>query len=195
LLYKFKNRNLGKYSTQYAQQWARPSIMLRLSDFYLYYAEVLNEINPGDARIIQYLDEIRTRAGIAGYQQLQSEGKKTGVIGNQVEQRKAIFHERYVELLGEGQRWFDMRRWMICDPTAEAENYGGNIERFTGMNMGGYANLPIGDPNSFYTKVIVENRHWNRAMYWYPVPQNEINKSHLLKQNPLWEAMEIEEVQ
>lgn len=209
LLYKFKNRTILYNTGAQAQQFARPSILLRLADFYLYYAEVLNEINPTDPQIIEYLDAIRERAGIPGYQKLHNDGLKTNIIGNQENQRIAIYRERWVELLGEGQRWFDMRRWMICDPTEEARKYGGDITRFTGLNMGGYeiqarynyttntlvtppAIYPIGDPNSFYTRSVVENRHWNRAMYWYPVPQNEINKSTQLKQNPLWEAVRDE---
>ncbi|WP_336835758.1 hypothetical protein [Sphingobacterium siyangense] len=34
----------------------------------------------------------------------------------------------------------------------------------------------------------IENRRWVKEYYWYPVPQDEINKSkgRLLVQNPLW---------
>jgi hypothetical protein len=188
---KFKNRTLGGWTATYPKRSARPSIVLRLADFYLYRAEVLNEINPGDARIVGYIDRIRERAGIPTYQEMQANGTKTGIAGNYQEQKKAIVHERWIEFLGEGQRLFDLRRWMICENTPENTALFGNIESFTGMNMYGYANRPVGDPNSFYTRTVIESRHWNRAMYLYPVPQNEINKSHLLKQNPLWEAVEI----
>jgi hypothetical protein len=190
---KFKNRTLGGWAATYPKRSARPSILFRLADFYLYRAEALNELNPGDARIIDYIDKIRERAGIPTYHQMQNDGTKTGVIGDYQEQKKAIIHERWIEFLGEGQRLFDMRRWMICEGTPENAAMYGNIENHTGMNMYGYANQPIGDPNSFYTRTVVENRHWNRAMYLYPVPQNEINKSYLLKQNPLWEAVELVE--
>ena len=39
-------------------------MLFRLTDFYLLYAEALNHVNPGDARIIQYVDSVRYRAGI-----------------------------------------------------------------------------------------------------------------------------------
>ncbi|MDR1526733.1 MAG: RagB/SusD family nutrient uptake outer membrane protein [Dysgonamonadaceae bacterium] len=225
LFYKFKNRRIaqgitsinvagapGTPFTVYTS-WARPSILFRLADFYLYYAEVLNEIDPSDPRIIEYIDKVRDRAGISGYANMQATGVKTGVIGNKEAQFKAIVQERHVELLGEGQRWFDMRRWMICDPipTNQIDKGGvdGDITRISGMYMNGFDNIPyklsdgsntttkpLGDPDSYYQRTSLENRRWAKEYYWYPVPQNEINKSrgHLLVQNPLWpvviEAME-----
>lgn len=32
------------------KQWSRPNILMRLADFYLYYAEVCNEIDPSDPK-------------------------------------------------------------------------------------------------------------------------------------------------
>ncbi|MDR2275970.1 MAG: RagB/SusD family nutrient uptake outer membrane protein [Sphingobacterium sp.] len=178
LLTKFKNRKI-LYTGSYLQSWARPSILFRLADFYLYYAEVCNEINPSDPNIIKYLDLVRERAGIPGYQQLANTGKKN-IIGDQQLQRKMIQRERQVELFAEGQRFFDIRRWMICedkevDPTV-----------FYSMNMNGYKDRPIGAADSYFTRILLEKRAWNRAMYLYPIPQNEIQKSRLLVQNPLW---------
>jgi len=216
LFYKFKNRRIaqgrssinvpGAPGTPFSvyTSWSRPSILFRLADFYLYYAEILNEIDPGDARIIEYIDKVRERAGIPGYAQLQADGVKTQVIGNQRAQFKAIVQERHVEFVGEGQRWFDMRRWMICDPSAENQpdkgGVDGDITRMSGMNMSGFDNVPmlvgnsnttvksLGDPDSFYKREKLENRRWAKEYYWYPIPQNEINKSKagLLVQNPLW---------
>ena len=54
----------------YLQNWARPSYILRLADFYLYYAEACNEVNPSDPNIIKYLDLVRDRAGIPGYKKI-----------------------------------------------------------------------------------------------------------------------------
>ncbi len=68
---------------------------------------------------------------------------------------------------------------------------------FTGMNM----NVPAAKwdsagrlesylnnygPGSYYERTVIENRAWRRAMLFYPVPYNEIQKSRLLVQNPLW---------
>ena len=103
LLYKFNNRSLLKEGSN-PTDWGRPWIYFRLADFYLYYAEVCNEINPNDANIIKYLDLVRERAGIPGYKDLATKAAPYGknIIGNQELQREAIYRERIIEMLGEG---------------------------------------------------------------------------------------------
>ena len=63
LLYKRVNRTLYSYGS-YPRSWFRPGILFRLAEFYLLYAEALNEVNPSDNRIIEYVDRVRERAGI-----------------------------------------------------------------------------------------------------------------------------------
>lgn len=181
-LYKRVNHtilNTGNYN----KSWARPSIIYRLADFYLYYAEACNEVDPKDPNVIKYLDLVRDRAGIPGYRELNDTGVKTGVIGDYEAQAYAIRRERQVELFSEGQRYFDVRRWMICGPGEEADQ---SVE--WGMNVKGITDitLPLDDPNSFFHRTIVRKYNWNRAMYLYPIPHNEIEKSPSLVQNPLW---------
>ncbi len=36
----------------------------------------------------------------------------------------------------------------------------------------------------FYKRTRIENRGWNKAMYLYPIPLNDIQNSRLLVQNP-----------
>lgn len=177
---KLKNRKVMARYDGYPQRWGRPSILFRLADFYLYYAEVCNEINPNDPNIIKCLDEVRKRAGIPGYQELATSGKKN-IIGNQALQRKMIQRERQVELAMEGQRYFDIRRWMICGPGEDADQ-----SVFHAMNMNGFKDKPAGDPKSYFTRILLERRAWHRAMYLYPIPQAQIQISKLLVQNPLW---------
>src|SRR5690606_13291514 len=123
-------------------------------------------------------------------------------------QFKAIVQERRAELVGEGQRWFDMRRWMIADPVAENQpdkgGVDGDMTRMSGMNMNGFDNVPMAcaatdtttvasaDSDSFYQRVALENRRWVKLYYWYSVPQDEINNSRALPlvQNPLWAGAE-----
>lgn len=92
-----------------------------------------------------------------------------------------IQRERHVELFAEGQRYFDVRRWMIG-----GEGEDGDQTNFYAMNMNGYKDKPIGANNSYFSRVLLEKRAWRRAMYLYPIPQDEIQKSKLLVQNPLW---------
>ena len=180
LLYKRSNHEMYPAGS-YLRSYARPSILLRLADFYLYYAEVCNELNPSDPNVIKYIDMIRERAGIPGYQELHDTGVKTNVIGNYEAQAKAIRRERQVEFFSEGQRYFDIRRWMICDAGEEADQ-----TVYYGMNVSGEANLPLSDPNTFFRRVLTRNHQWRRAMYLYPIAHNEVMNSPSLVQNPLW---------
>ena len=179
LVYKFNNRTVHPTLPGALRKVYRPSIIFRLGDFYLLYAEVLNEIDPNDPKIVEYLDQIRTRAGIPGYAELQKSGAKTGVIGNQEMMRQAIRDERRVELFGEGQRYFDVRRWMIAD---KPEGRQGGA--FHGMNMEGFES-----DGSFYKKTEYVNlpRIFERKMYLYPIPYGQIRISNKLVQNPGWE--------
>ena len=184
LLYKFKNRRVLNTSVSIPNKitrWGRPTMIFRLADFYLYYAEVCNEINPADPNIITYLDAVRIRAGIPGYRELADNAVKN-IIGDQDKQRKAIQQERHNELFAEGQRYFDIRRWMICGEGQDAQQY-----TVYSMDMSGEANKPIGSFGSFYRRIVLENRSWTRAMYLYPIPFNEMQKSSSLIQNPLWD--------
>ena len=185
-LYKRCNQTLLNTGSN-NKSWARPSIIYRLADFYLYYAEACNEVDPKDPNVIKYLDLVRNRAGIPGYQELKDNGVKDkngnaiDIIGDYEKQAYAIRRERQVELFSEGQRYFDVRRWMICGPGEEADQ---SVEY--GMNVKGLTDLPPSDPNSFFRRAVARRYNWNRAMYLYPIPHAEIEKSPSMVQNPLW---------
>lgn len=178
LCYKFNNRTVHPTLPGVPRRKYRPSIIFRLADFYLLYAEVLNEIDPSNSKIVEYIDKIRNRAGIPGYAELEETGLKTGIIGNQQLMRQAIIEERRVELFGEGQRYFDVRRWLIADkPEGRQGGY------FHGMNMEGNES-----DGSFYSRTKIGNvpRIFERKMYLYPIPYNQIRISSKLVQNPGW---------
>lgn len=148
----------------------RPGILMRLSDFYLLYAEALNEVNPNDPRVLEYVDKVRERAGIPLLNDIKPEIK-----GNKELQREAIRAERRVELATEGQRYFDVRRWMIAGNNPGNGGQGGD---FHGMDMN--ADLLEG----FYKRTVIETRVWNEKMYLTPIPLDDMQNSELLVQNP-----------
>lgn len=41
--------------------------------------------------------------------------------------------------------------------------------------------------NSYFNRVVVDELPWIKAMLLYPVPYNEMQKSKLIVQNPLWD--------
>lgn len=92
----------------------RPGIVYRLGEAFLNYAEALNEYK--DERTVReealnYVNKIRTRAGIRTYTFGNSDAQNIHVDDNQEAVRKIIRAERRVELCGEGVRYDDLRRW------------------------------------------------------------------------------------
>lgn len=205
LLYKFSNRTLMKGDNNKTSYY-RPWIYFRLADFYLYYAEVCNEIDPSNPDIIKYLDMVRERAGIPGYRKLNDTGVKTNVIGNQEAQREAIYHERTVEMFGEGNYYFDVHRWMRAGWSKDESTgqiikdnedknlirTGMNIEEVTVKKFKESANKQAKEfrgeygAGTFYNRTVLDRYPWKKAMLLYPIPYNELQKSKLIVQNPLW---------
>ncbi|MBT9904314.1 RagB/SusD family nutrient uptake outer membrane protein [Bacteroides fragilis] len=172
MLFKRFNRSVSLTNPGVASQF-RPSIIFRLADFYLMYAEAANEVNPNDARVLKYLNLVRERAGLPDIETL-----NPAIRGNQELQRAAIQRERQIELATEGQRYFDVRRWMIADKNGEGRQNG----YVHGMNVRGEAN----DKEDFNRIVEASQIVFNRKMYLYPMPDSEMRKTKNLVQNPGW---------
>lgn len=172
MLFKRFNRSVSLTNPGVASQF-RPSIIFRLADFYLMYAEAANEVNPNDERVLKYLNLVRERAGLPGVETL-----NPAIRGNQELQRAAIQRERQVELATEGQRYFDVRRWMIADKNGEGRQNG----YAHGMNVRGEQN----DIDDFNRVVEASQIVFNRKMYLYPMPDSEMRKTKNLVQNPGW---------
>lgn len=160
----------GYYLKKYVYQWndltqnqtsVHSWIYIRLAEVYLNYIEALNEYKPGDPDIKVYYDRIRTRAGMPGL--------PAGLSQAQV--RELIRRERAVELCFEGKRFFDLRRWMQADVLAQPVR---SVEI-----------LKSGE-NFTYAPYQLENRAFSPNMYFYPIPQSELNKMPHWVQNPLW---------
>ena len=82
-------------------------IELRLADVILLYAETLNENGSSAENVLDLLDPIRNRAGVAPLDHT--------VLNTQALVRQAIQDERRLELAFEGQRWFDLVRTGTVD--------------------------------------------------------------------------------
>jgi hypothetical protein len=161
----------------------------RLAEFYLNYAEALNEINPDNAAIVEALNVIRRRGGLP---ELKA-GNTTydQCFGNKNNMRAYIQRERAIELFAEEHRPFDLRRWGI----AEEHNSGEFIALYLYQNGTGVYQAPAAgwtaaqraanDNYLSYYKEVFETRIWEPKMYYYPFSQTEINKG-FLEQNPQW---------
>jgi len=89
----------GFLGDDYGPNWR----IVRYSDVLLMLAESLNE-SGDNANALQYVNMIRSRAGISELSGL-----------GQADMRQAIIDERVLELTGEGHRFFDLVRWGLAE--------------------------------------------------------------------------------
>ena len=74
--------------------------MFRLAEFYLNYAECQIELGQ-TPEAVEYINKIRRRVNMPD------------ITADNIAEKYR--HERQIELVFEGQRWFDIRRWMIIE--------------------------------------------------------------------------------
>ncbi|MBE8721199.1 RagB/SusD family nutrient uptake outer membrane protein [Sphingobacterium pedocola] len=147
----------------------QPAILLRLGEFYLNYAEALNESNPGHPDILRYVNLIRERAGIPTY------GPGVDQISVQTDRetmREIIRKEKRVEFAIEGDvRYNDIRRWKIAEDIFKTPIYGMNRASST---------------NSFYQRTPYMTRAFSKRNYLWPIYQNYMDNNINLVQNKYW---------
>ena len=86
--------------------------LLRFSDVLLLKAEAVLQSDGSASEAITLINQVRTRArnmvngGTAPANYSVAETDKTVIMN-------WIMKERFIELAGEGQRWFDLRRWQM----------------------------------------------------------------------------------
>ena len=162
----------------------KPEPAIRYADILLMYSEALNELNGafdipawngGTYNITRSITEIqkgihpvRIRAGVPDY--------PAGVYNSKEELRKKIKRERFIELLAEGQRYYDLRRWMDADIEESLPIYGCNVL----MNSQ--------ERNLFHQPVAVWALKSTFAdkMWFWPISLTELKRNKRLTQNPGW---------
>lgn len=144
----------------------RPVVLYRLAEFYLNYAEALNEYDPGNSDIARYVNLVRERAGIPGL---------ASSLG-QEEMREAILRERQVECFCESLRYFDITQWKMGPDILN--------NTFHRMNISTTTNAATTE--SFYKRVSYETRVFENYFSLWPIPFDEVNTNTNLVQNPGW---------
>lgn len=161
---------------------AEPAI--RYADILLLYAEALNELDGsytipswrGDNYVISRdisqmqrgIHPVRIRGGVPDY--------PTSVYSNKDELRKALKRERFIELAGEGKRYYDLRRWMDAPVEEALPIYGCNVL----MNEN--------ERDLFHQPVAVWALKTTFAdkMWFWPISHTELKRNKRLTQNPGW---------
>ncbi|MDN5202252.1 RagB/SusD family nutrient uptake outer membrane protein [Fulvivirgaceae bacterium BMA10] len=149
-----------------------PFPIIRLADLYLLYAEALNETGE-IAEAQSWINRIRTRAGLQGVVESWSNfSSNPSKPTTQEGLREIIQQERMIELVFEGQRFWDLRRWK-------------RAAEFMNRDIRGWNRF--GDDTEQYYKVITfaSPRFLNRDYLW-PIAEEDIIRNPNLVQNPGW---------
>ena len=153
----------GVHGSSFSPRW----ITFRLAEFYLNYAEALNEVNGSPIEITAAVNEVRQRVGLPGVS-----------YTNRDEMREIIRRERAVELAFEQHRYFDVRRWKIAGQEGVMRGTMYKWQLYPGESA---------TPASAYYRLekINPDRIWDDKMYLYPFRQKEVNLGYIT-QNPGW---------
>lgn len=170
-MHSFKDAmTANDYSVEYY-----PFPIMRMADLYLLYAEALNEYNGPSGEVYKYVDMIRERAGLEG---VQASWTKYSISPSKVSTkeglREIIQHEREIELVFEGQHFWDLRRWKrIQDLNEQPKGW----------------NVILGDTQDlFYTVTSVAQTpvEFSVRDYFWPINEKEISINPNLVQNFDW---------
>lgn len=151
-----------------------PWPMFRLADLYLLYAEAQNEAAGPSEDVYTYLDKVRERAGLKGVvaswsQYSNSPGKPSTKEGL----REIIRRERLIELVFEGSRLWDLRRWK--EAAVELNKPITGWDRTQSAAAGYYRVV-----NIFPQKFIAPRD------YFWPIREYSISVNPMLVQNTGW---------
>ena len=156
----------SQFNTSSATDWTmNPAILIRGAELYLNLAECYAAL--GDVpNAIKYLNPIRKRAYVP---ELTEED-----VTPDMPIMKWVRSERFIELWGEGHRFFDVRRWKLGH-----ECFGTNVRR--GLNA-----MQV-DPTyeTFYQSTVIPYPYvWVNKLYIDPVHYGELYKNPQMIQAP-----------
>lgn len=162
---------------------------IRYADILLLYAECINELN-GSYTYSNYnntetytlsrdineikrgIRPVRIRGGVPDF--------KPEVYASQSECRKSIKRERMIELVSEGKRYYDLRRWMDAPVEENIPVYGCNVLMTAKQRDAFQEVVPCyALPTTFTDK-----------MYFWPISFSELKRNRNLVQAPGWKLQD-----
>lgn len=157
---KFLNR---AYDMNGTVEDETPWFFIRYAEIVLDYAECQIELG-NYSEALNYINMTRTRCGMPAY----TDASSYDAVWAEYD------YERRIELLFEGQRWFDMRRWKKLQDEYNNETLWGCVVTKYSDGSKGY-NL-----HNF----VATRRFPDEKYYWLPVPREELNRSSLIDGKP-----------
>lgn len=159
-----------------------PWPIIRLADLYLMYAEALNEWQGQEAHstVINYLNQIRNRAGVPGIVEAWSKAKNPKTSFTQDEMREIIRQERTIELCYEGHRFWDVRRWKIAKQEFDTDAQGWNMD---GKSFEEFYMISNGEAQP---KIVGERTYPSEKYSLWPISINDLQKNKNLVQTDGW---------
>ena len=129
--------------------------LIRLGDVILMLAEAYNELGMIDKAVVE-LNKIRSRVGMP----LLNNGDTWLAVNGKEEMSERIRRERAFELAGEGQRYWDLRRWGLLEQS-------------------------VCDARDIFGDLMYTRSYQTRHELW-PIPLVEMERNRNLTQNPGW---------
>ena len=155
-----------------------PCVIQRVSELYLNFAEAANEVS-GSPDATPAGASLSASAAINELRQARGLPPVDAIYMNQADFRKRVRNERYVELCFEGNHSFvDSRRWEWIDKPDYQETYKMKITIDETNNTTQY---PTGYQ---FEKQFLEERPFYERLYFFPIPQRDIDKASNFAQNP-----------
>ncbi len=162
---------IGTGSTFTRENYPWP--VIKLNDLYLLYAEALNEASGPGEEVYLYLNKIRTRAGLPTVEAAWSiYSTNPDKYKTQTGLREIIQRERAIELVFEGQRFWDLRRWKLAATELNKPITGWDLDQATA--------------EGYYRERLVFNQSFRLRDYLWPLNENTILANPALVQNPGW---------
>ena len=158
-------------STYTSINW--PWVMLRLSDLYLLYAEALNEVSGPNDKSFEYIDLVRSKAGLKGVKSAWTDFSKNPNKFNSKEGLRSIIQrERMIEMALEGERFWDLRRWKLAPEILNSPIYGWDVDQSSTA--------------LYYRRKLLFSQKFGLKDYFWPIRESDIIVNKNLVQNPGW---------
>lgn len=154
--------------------------IIRYAEVLLTYAEAVYELNGSisDVDLDYSLNLVRQRVNPD-----MPKLSNSLVTTNGLSMREEIRRERTVELVLEGHRIDDLKRWRTASVEMPMDQLG---VLFTGTWFETNWNNPGKSVNADGVLVLYTSRSWSDKLYLYPLPSDQLQLNPQLEQNPGW---------